>query len=59
VLVVILLKKIVIVIGVIMNSEEIYPLAFNLSYSSRMEVVKWFISWQLNNPDNKVIVSNY
>jgi hypothetical protein len=39
-----------------MKSEEIYPLAFNLSYSSRMEVVKWFISWQLNNPNNKVIL---
>jgi hypothetical protein len=47
---------IVIAIGVSMKSEEIYPLAFNLSYSSRMEIVKWFISWQLNNPNNKVIL---
>lgn len=34
--------------------EKKYPLALRLSFASRMEVVKWYISWQINNPNNKV-----
>lgn len=31
-----------------------YPLAFRLSEASKVKVILWFISWQLNNPDNKI-----
>lgn len=34
--------------------EKLYPLALRLSGASKTQIILWFVSWQINNPDNKV-----
>ena len=36
--------------------ERKYPLVLRLSSSSRVEVILWFVSWQINNPNEKVVI---
>lgn len=36
--------------------EKTYPLALRLSSKSKTEIILWFISWQLNNPNKKIVI---
>ena len=36
--------------------ESNYPLALRLSSKSKVQMILWFISWQLNNPNQKLVI---